>query len=242
MKKELAFLLVLLAGCGNRPAASATQAPPPWCRAALTEIDRSARAVPPRDTAPEGIPALEALAHRMEDEGEALSKLGEEDALAHASDAAGGVSAASSALVSRRHVDRGDTPSAERALAITLRERERALLVLRGHCGAAISPIEQSPDWKKRATDVLASRSPALRGCIAPDVREQLPPRMDILVHVGTGGRVTFATPVDTSFDIGKWAPSDVAHCLVHVLEGTTFPPPEGSATLLVPFVRDEKR
>lgn len=243
MKTEPALLfVVLLAACGGRAASPAAQASPAWCRAALAELDRSGRSVPPHDTTPAEIAALETLAYRMDEEGEALAKLGEDDALAHASDAAGGVSAASSALVSRRRGNRDDAPSAERALAITLRERERALLVVRAQCGAATAPVEQSPDWTKRANEVVAARSSAMRACISADARGELPARTPILVHVGAGGRATFATPVETSFDLGKWGPSDLAHCLVRVLEATTFPPPEGTATLLVPFDRDGKR
>ena len=231
------MLVPLWSACGK-----GAEAPPPrpsWCSSALAEITRSASVMPPRDLAPASIQALEALAGRMDQEREALSRLGDAEALEYAADAARWVSVASFSLVSCRHVDRGDTPSAERALGLTLRARERAVLVVQGHCGGVTPARDQSEDWQKKVMGIWEGLAPEIRACGAQLAPEEKPPRIDILAHVDAQGRVTLATPVHGSFEPGKWGLVDAVHCVVRRLEATKFPEPEGSATVLVPLVRD---
>ena len=208
---------------------------PSWCGSALAEIAASQRVLPPRDTAPDEVRALEELARRMDAEAEALSALAPLSPLQGAAGAANEVSAATWAVLSRTHVDLGDRASARRALAITLRKRERAGFVLRGHCGENPPEGDPTDGWKSRAFAVLASLGPAVRACAELPVAGR-PQRLHFLARLDATGRVTLAVPVDVSFELGVWGPTDVAYCIVRLLEATRFPEPNGNVTLLVPL------
>jgi hypothetical protein len=234
MRLVLLLLIPLAIACGK---AETPVARPAWCTNAVAQIDRSRALVPPRDVVPD---SLDALAKRMDGEASALSGLVPKDgaeALEATAEADNGVSAATEAIQKRRQSDATDIGAAERALAVVLRERERAVLVVYGQCGLASPPVEQDGDWKKRTDAVIAALRPALRAC-ADDIPieiEERPKAINILVQVDPQGRATLATAVDTTFDFGKWASTNLAHCLIHRLESTKFPQPKGNATVLVP-------
>jgi hypothetical protein len=230
-----AFVLtVVVMGC------SKVEAPAPrpaWCKNAVGEIDRSRALMPPRDVVPE---SLEALAKRMDEEAMALGgmlpKEGGE-ALEATADADNGVSAAAEAIMKRRKRDAEDTGAAERALAVVLRERDRAVLVLQGQCGLVAPAIEQDEEWRKKTDAVIAGLRPQLRACSEDIAREEMPKGMNVVVQIDPQGKATLATATDFTFDFGKWTGTNIAHCMIKRLEATKFPEPKGNATVLVPSV-----
>lgn len=230
---------------GAAGAADERRTRPAWCEQALDEIRRAASVVPARDVAPPDVARGEALARRMAQESDVLAALAQHDAVQGVAEAANTVSAAAWALVSRRHAGQGarDGASTERALAVVLRERERAVLVLRGHCGEVAPSVDQSTAWKEATAAALARLAPAMRACAAgvsaSAPAAERPKAMHVLVHIDPRGRATFAAPVDVRFALGQWGPTDLAHCFVKELEGATYPEPEGTATILVPFAGD---
>ena len=209
---------------------------PAFCDAAVATLKSSQTVVPARDVPPLDAASAETLAVRMKDESDALGALSEEDAVRGAADAADGVSAAAAALAVRKKSNANDVASTERALALVLRERERAVFVLRSECGELVPPFEQSAEWQKRATEVVSSVTPRLRSCVDGIPEEQRPAKMQVLAQIDPKGRVMLATPVDVTFELARWGPSDVAHCVVRQVEETTFPEPSGTATVVVPF------
>jgi hypothetical protein len=210
---------------------------PAWCKNAVGEIDRSRALMPPRDVVPE---SLEALAKRMDEEAMALGgmlpKEGGE-ALEATADADNGVSAAAEAIMKRRKRDAEDTGAAERALAVVLRERDRAVLVLQGQCGLVAPAIEQDEEWRKKTDAVIAGLRPQLRACSEDIAREEMPKGMNVVVQIDPQGKATLATATDFTFDFGKWTGTNIAHCMIKRLEATKFPEPKGNATVLVPSV-----
>lgn len=230
----LALLTLLtLVACSKVEAPAAR---PAWCKNAVAELDRSRAMLPPRDVVPE---SLDALAKRMDEETLALGAMVPKEggeALEAAVDADTGVSAAAEAVMKRRQRDAEDTGAAERALAVVLRERERAVLVVHGQCGLAMPAVEQGEDWRKKSEAVITALRPQLRACaddIAPEAR---PKGMNILVQVDAQGKATLATASDFTFDFGKWSGTNIADCMIRRLEATKFPEPKGNATVLVPF------
>lgn len=220
-------------------ACSKVEAPAPrpmYCKSAVAETDRSRNVLPPRDVVPESV---DALAKRMDEEamslGQMLPKEGGE-ALEAVADADQGVSAAAEAVIKRRRRDAADTSAAERALAVVLRERERAVLVLHGQCGLAAPAVEQDGDWQKKSEAVIAGVRPRLRACADDVAPEDRPKGMNVVVQVDAQGRAVLATASDFTFDFGKWPGTNIAHCMIRHLEATKFPEPKGNATLLVPF------
>lgn len=220
-------------------ACSKVEAPvarPAWCKNATLEIDRSRAVMPPRDVVPE---SLDALAKRMDAEAAALGEMVPKEggeALEATADADTGVSAAAEAISKRRQHDAADVGAAERALAVVLRERDRAVLVLQGQCGLVAPAVEQDEDWRKKSDAVVASLRPQLRACADEVPAEELPKGMNVVVQIDPQGRAFLATAVDTTFDFGKWAATNIAHCMIRRLEATKFPEPKGNATVLVRF------
>lgn len=232
MRTVVVFSLLAIASC------SKVEAPAPrpaWCNNVVAELDRSRAMIPPRDVVPE---SLDALAKRMDEEALALGgmtpKQGGEDIEA-AADADNGVSAAAEAIMKRRQRDADDTGAAERALGVVLRERERAVLVLQGQCGLATPATEQDEDWRKKSDAVIAGLRPQLRACAEDIPAEERPKGMNVVVQIDAQGRATLATATDFTFDFGKWAGTNIAHCMIRRLEATKFPVPKGNATVLVP-------
>lgn len=228
----LVCVLLALSSC------SKVEAPAPrptWCKNAVAEIDRSRPLLPPRDVVPESI---DALAKRMDEEAMALGGMTPKEggeALEAVADADQGVSAASEAILKRRQRDAEDTGAAERALAVVLRERERAVVVLSGQCGLVAPAVEQDDDWRKKTDAVIAGLRPQLRSCSDDIPAEERPKGMNVVVQIDPTGKATLATATDFTFDFGKWAGTNIAHCMIKRLEATKFPEPKGNATVLVP-------
>lgn len=237
------FVIVVALAAGLA-ACSKVEAPAPrpaWCKNAVTEIDRARGLLPPRDAVPE---SLDDLGKRMDAEASALGDLAPKEgaeALDAVADADNGVSAATAAISKRRQSEAADVGAAERALAVVLRERERAVLVLQGQCGVAPAAVEQDDDWKKRSEAVVASLGPALRACADGVPAEERPKGMNVVVQVDPSGKAILATAVDFTFEFGKWGATNIAHCMIRRLEATRFPEPKGHATVLVPYVADAR-
>jgi hypothetical protein len=235
MARVVAAAFVVAVGIMGCSKVEAPAAHPPWCKNAASELDRSRALLPPRDVVPE---SLEGLTKRMDEEAMALGgmipKEGGE-AIEATADADNGVSAAAEAILKRRQRDAEDTGAAERALAVVLRERERAVLVLQGQCGLVAPAIEQDEEWRKKSDAVIAALRPQLRACSEDIPREQMPKGMNIVVQIDPQGKATLATATDFTFDFGKWAGTNIAHCMIKRLEATKFPEPKGHATVLVP-------
>lgn len=231
--RVVALSVLVFVGC------SKVEAPAPrpvWCKNAAFEIDRSRASLPPRDVVPE---SLDALAKRVDEEAMALGGMVPKEggeALEAVADADQGVSAAAEAIMKRRQRDAEDTGAAERALAVVLRERERAVLVLSGQCGIVAPAIEQDEEWRKKSDAVLAGLRPQLRACSDDVAPEDAPKGMNVVVQIDPQGKATLATATDFTFDFGKWAGTNIAHCMIKRLEATKFPEPKGNATVLVPF------
>jgi hypothetical protein len=229
---RLLLLSIVLASC------SKVEAPAPqplWCKNAVAELDRSRPLLPPHDVVPESI---DALAKRMDEEALALGSMVTKqngEALEATADADTGVSAAAEAIIKRRQRDAEDTGAAERALAVVLRERERAVLVLSAQCGLVAPAIEQNEDWRKKSDTVIAGLRPQLRACSDGISPEDKPKGMNIVVQIDPQGKAALATATDFTFDFGKWAGTNIAHCMIKRLEATKFPEPKGNATVLVP-------
>jgi hypothetical protein len=229
---RLVFLSLVLASCSKVEAPAPR---PPWCKNAVAEIDRSRPLLPPHDVVPESI---DALAKRMDEEALALGGMVTKEngeALEATADADTGVSAAAEAVIKRRHRDAEDTGAAERALAVVLRERERAVLVVSGQCGLVAPAVEQNEDWRKKSEAVIAGLRPQLRACAGDVPPDDEPKGMNIVVQIDPQGKATLATATDFTFDFGKWAGTNIAHCMIKRLEATKFPEPKGNATVLVP-------
>lgn len=238
MRITVVLVLSCAAACSKVEAPAAR---PQWCKAAVAETDRSRALVPPRDVVPV---SLDELAKRMDGEASALAELTPKDgaeALEATADADNGVSAAAAAVLTRRSRDAADVGAAERALAVVLRERERAVLVMSGQCGLAAPAVEQEEEWKKKTAAVVTSVAPALRACADDVPVEERPKGMNVVVQVDPQGRAVLATAVDFTFDFGKWGATNIAHCMIQRLEATRFPEPKGNATVLVPYVNDAR-
>jgi hypothetical protein len=229
----IALSLLTLAACSK---VEAPMARPMFCKNAVAETDRSRSVLPPRDVVPE---SLDALAKRMDEEAMALGGMVPKEggeALEAVADADQGVSAAAEAIMKRRQRDAEDTGAAERALAVVLRERERAVLVVQGQCGLVAPAIEQDEEWRKKSDAVLAGLRPQLRACGDDIPAEERPKGMNVVVQIDPTGKATLATATDFTFDFGKWAGTNIAHCMIKRLEATKFPEPKGNATVLVAF------
>lgn len=233
------FVFSGLVCCFAVASCSKVEAPaarPMFCKNAVAETDRSRSMLPPRDVVPESI---DALAKRMDEEAMALGGMVPKEggeALEAVADADQGVSAAAEAIKKRRQRDADDTSAAERALAVVLRERERAVLVLAGQCGIVAPAIEQDDDWRKMSDAVIAGLRPQLRSCADDISPEEMPKGMNVVVQIDPQGKATLATATDFTFDFGKWAGTNIAHCMIKRLEAQKFPEPKGNATVLVPF------
>jgi hypothetical protein len=225
-----------IVGCVGCSKVEAPAARPMWCKNVVAEIDRSRAMLPRRDVVPE---SLDALAKRMDEESLALGAMVPKEggeAIEATADADSGVSAAADAIMRRRQRDADDTGAAERALAVVLRERERAVLVLQGQCGLVSPAIDQEDEWRRKSDAVIAGLRPQLRACADDVPPEDFPKGMNVVVQIDPQGKPTLATATDFTFDFGKWAGTNIAHCMIKRLETTKFPEPKGNATVLVPF------
>lgn len=126
----------------------------------------------------------------------------------------------------------------EHARSLAERQLELARRAVRARCEPEPSR-DQSAAWKQAtfAALQLAVAEP-VHTCVPEGAREALPD-LEVKLHIGSDGRVTFAGPLT----LASLDPRVVefTHCVVRLCEQAVFQPPEGVAIVVVPFVRAQK-
>lgn len=213
---------------------------------ALVDVATVAPAAELRATTPE--PQMEEAMHRLERVTQGLERLRDtlgSPVLASEANrlmmATAHLQHQTATLFGLTHLGRKDLEPLERSLNVAGRQQQLAVLSARARCEDEPSR-DQSAAWKGAAIQAIHALETPIRACM--DEEKQRPPdfhmqNLTVQIHVANDGRVTLAGPVD--FDMFSGYSADLVHCVVRVIEQTTFPRPEGKAILLVPFGRSMK-
>jgi hypothetical protein len=130
----------------------------------------------------------------------------------------------------------GELEPFERTVDAGLRQLELAARSARALCEDH-RPPEPSAAWKAAFGAAFQALVEPMRPCLRDEVQrfpERHVGRVALRIHVGPDGRVTLAGPTDLS----PFSPysGELVHCLVRVIDRTTFPRPDGEAIVDVPL------